>query len=41
MTDDPWRLERDWASGVTGYPDPAIEILDPRDESDSVLKVIE
>ena len=30
MTDDPWRLERDWRAGVVAYPDPAIEMLDPR-----------
>ena len=27
---DDYRLDRDWTAGVTGYPDPAIEVCDPR-----------
>jgi gluconolactonase len=27
---DDWALDRDWKDGVLGYPDPAIEIVEPR-----------
>ena len=27
---DKWLLDRNWNGGVIGYPDPAIEIFDPK-----------
>ncbi len=30
MNEDAHLMQRDWAVGVVGYPDPAIEVLDPR-----------
>ena len=27
---DPYLLQRNWETGVIAYPDPAIEVLDPR-----------